>query len=867
MDIINSLSLSHRLRARAGALLARGIGITAALLETAEPRSELEAFLLAPALMKNAELLTEKTFTEILNAYSDDLKDLVVFQKEKGGRGCLMLTDEKIAGEILGPSSESVKHKLAQSSGEKRSAVDQTDREDAARLDDPDSLKMTILTSADTETKVETIRQMLFSEHDTIDKGNLFFAALSDEDSTVRAEALKAMNRIGLDADLADAMLALCSGSSPEIPASVKRLAGILTKVTRGEAVIGAKILVSRLKDNVSTDSIIAIVQTLAGMIEKIRDEKSAVLEISEQVLRVFIREPYRTAVITQTYFRKVLPFKHPEIFAFLFNEVFRIDDVRISSVIVSLLFPFEKDRNRKKKMLEHIMLNIEEVSGSEEGKRMVVSALAVIDSSTVYTLVSHYFGSYSDDVKISILYYLGSALRRGKIPARTFSKLTEIFIDILRTENSKLVIVLLESGMLSHPNISREKKKTVAWELIRLWEVFTIPYLQYALEDTLSNLGAEAAEVMFDFVQQYPESETAVNISPILGDGVQHLSAEKNGYEKKVFSKCVNRGIELFKADIHCKGVLAEMLGKACASSLMTKKKAGQIYELLSGAEDYTEHRAKILEGLGWLGASSNVDFSVKAALAGRFERLLNIKLPDVKGRKFREDDMNVFVLGPEADIYTDFLPAVISGLVRIGTSLKPERELQGRILKAILRMWRKTSSWDAILGPAASSALVEGMRSFGTMDSIGPETKKLILSELCKWKNQLYVLEAIGKMAVKGPEEYEFTDLYAEVLNEILGMLKRENDVYSEKEKMVILGCYSNIISSRRIDPSHEDYMRFVDAGLTSFVRAHKEGITRACGWIEELSKNTDIPAKKRREAKQILTSLSGKSIQIAR
>ena len=118
----------------------------------------------------------------------------------------------------------------------------------------------------------------------------------------------------------------------------------------------------------------------------------------------------------------------------------------------------------------------------------------------------------------------------------------------------------------------------------------------------------------------------------------------------------------------------------------------------------------------------------------------------------------MNVFELGPEADLYTDFLPAVITGLVRIGVSLKPGRELQERILKAILRMWKKTSSWEAILGPAASSALVEGMRNFGSMDSIALDTKRLILTELMRWKNQLYVLGAIGDMACKGSEKYEF-------------------------------------------------------------------------------------------------------------
>lgn len=865
IDVLDSLAVSRRLKARVGALLSKRVSITAALLETAEPGSEMESFLLSSELLEQAEALTKQKISEILTGFSEDIREIVDFEPEQDDYACIMLTDEKIAGDIMKRKLPSRAGQLAVTGGKDEIAFREKGTEGEQFRDDPDSLKMTILTSADTETKVEAVRRMLFSDYDTIDKGNLFFAALSDEDSTVRAEALKAMNRIGLDADLADAMLALCSAASIEIPASVKRLAGILKKVTKGESVIGAKILVSRLRDDVSAGSKTAIVQTLAGMIEKILDEKKPLLEISEQVLRVFIREPYKLGVVTQEFFKKVLPHKDPEIFEFLLNEVFRIDDIRISCVIISLLFPFEKDGEKKKEMVEHIIANFNEVSGSEEGKRMVISALAVIDSSAVYTSIASQFSQFTEDIKTSVLYYLGAALRRGKIPAKTFNKLVDILVDILRTENSKLIIVLLETGMLSCPDISRAKKKVIAEELLGLWEVFTIPYLQYALEDTLTNLGAEAVEIMFEYIQNFPETEATQKISSILGNNISKLQGKGESYQKKVFTKCVNKGIMLFGSELSCKGVLAEMLGKACMSPLMTKQKAREIYRVLMDAEDYSKHRTKILEGLGWLGASPKIDFATKADLAGRLERLLNIKLPEVKGKKYQEDDMNVFVLGPEADLYTDFLPAVINGLVRIGTSLEPGRELQDRILQAILKMWKKTSTWDVILGPASSSAIVEGMQSFGTIDGISLETKKLILTELTVWKNQLYVLEAIGKMARKGPEKYEFSNIYAEVITEILGMLKRENDVYSEKEKMVILGCYADIINSRRISPSHTKYIRFINSGLTYLVRGVKEGVNQAYGWIEDLSKNTDIPKKERKEAEEVLKSLSEKSLQI--
>jgi hypothetical protein len=159
---------------------------------------------------------------------------------------------------------------------------------------------------------------------------------------------------------------------------------------------------------------------------------------------------------------------------------------------------------------------------------------------------------------------------------------------------------------------------------------------------------------------------------------------------------------------------------------------------------------------------------------------------------------------------------------------------------------------------------ALVRGLCSFGSIENISLKTKKLILKELLEWKNQLYVIEAVGKMASIGKEKYGLSDLYIEMTTEILDMLKRENDVYSEKEKTVILGCFASIINNNRIDPSSTKYKRFVDSGLKFLVRGFKEGVKQTLEWIEAIGENSDIPKSIREEAKDVLKSLRQTALQ---
>jgi len=410
LNILRDLKISHRLKARVGALLQKKMTATAAVLETAEPGSDLEKFLLAPELLKSAEILDEKGFQEMVAGYSEDVQDMIAFEPGGENYSVIMLLDEQIAGDIFTEEAPAEKAVAVQTEGSREIAdIERLEtRAEEQMKNDPHSLRMTILTSPDKNEKIEAIRRMLFSEHDVIEKGDLFFAALGDEDNTVRTEALKALNKIGLDADVADAMQAFCNAGPNMIGVSIKRLAGILKKVSDPEAVIGTRILVSRLKDDVSYESKNAVILTLADVIDKIQTDTEAIREISEQVLRVFIREPEKLESGTETYFRKVLPFKNGDIYEYLYEEQFRVEDVRISSVIASLLFDIESGREKKDRMIENILLNINEVTGLEDGKRRVLNALSSIEDSKVYDSILEHFNTFTRDMKSSVLYFLG---------------------------------------------------------------------------------------------------------------------------------------------------------------------------------------------------------------------------------------------------------------------------------------------------------------------------------------------------------------------------------------------------------------------------------------------------------------------------
>jgi len=482
-----------------------------------------------------------------------------------------------------------------------------------------------------------------------------------------------------------------------------------------------------------------------------------------------------------------------------------------------------------------------------------------------VYDSILEHFNTFTRDMKSSVLYFLGTAIRRKHLDGEALNRTMEVLLDILRLEDNQLVIVLLETGILATPEVSREHKQSIARDLLRLWELFNVPYIQFAIEDTLLRLGTPGVKEMFEFIKTHPLAKVNKEISPILGENISKINRKSDLKDKKIFRDCLKEGKKLFLAGAKSKGVIAEMMGRACASPLITKKDISDIYTMFTNAEDYAEYRNKILEGLGWLGSSPKVELEIKVELAARFQRLLNIKLPEVKGVKHVEDNINVFVLGAEADLYSDFLPVIIEGLARIGTGVELESPLQLSVLNSILRMWKRTYTWEVILGPAASLALVTGLSQLGSLPDLSAKTKKLILSNLIEWKNQLYVIEAVTRMAETGTEKYKLSALFGEMVEQTLEMLQHENDTYSEKERMTLLKCFSTIIANKRLNPKDEEFNRFVEKGISYLVRGYKEGIRQTVDWLGALGKSTDISKQFRTQIEDILKSLKTSAISV--
>ncbi|MFH1706757.1 MAG: hypothetical protein ABIF71_02430 [Planctomycetota bacterium] len=866
ISLLAGMQVSHQLRARVGALLQKGISLTIALAETAAPGTALEKFLLLPDLMRQAEGLDAAGFAALLAGQPEEVRELAAFMVAPDGVRVLLLADEAIAGDIMERSGPPAAGLPVERTATGALAASRQATRAEQMQDDPDSLRMTILTSPDTQAKVEAIRRALFSDLDIITRGNLFFAALADEDNTVRTEALRAMIKIGLDTDLADAMMAFCTAAPAAMPGAIKRLEGILTRVAAAESVIGARILVSRLQDNVSTATKHGVLWTLAGIVDRLAADREAVRTIAGVVLRVFVREPDDLAVGTQAFFEKVLPLGDPALYAFLHEELFKVADVRVSAMLAALIMPYTTEAAERERILTTILAGFNDVAATEAGRRRVLASLGRIEDPGVYAGLVRMFDGFKPDVRVAVMYFMGTALRRKLLPVPIQEALVDALLDVMRRTDSKQIIALLEAGILPLAEVGWDRKERIARELVRLWTVFTIPYLQFAIEDTLAGLGAPAVKVMFRHVADFPADPVTAKISPILAAGAAALDKEAGPEAREVFHTCIREGVKLFiSTEYPAKGVLAEILGRACLSPLMPKGRIQEIHDLFTGAPDYARFRTKILEGLGWLGSSPKVDLETKVDLAARFKRFLSIKLPEVKGRKMIEDNTNVFVMGAEADIYTDFLPVIVNALGRIGASVPAGTPLQESILDSVLVLWNKAASWEVILGPAATTALVRCLGGLGAQKGLSVPVKRKILGNLVRWKNQMAVLAEITAMAAVGDEKQALAPLYAEVVEEALEMLRTENDAYSEKDKQTILGCVAAIINHRRLKPAEPEFKRTIDTAIQFLARGYKEGVRQAYGWLQDLARNPDVPQEYRDGVTDTLKSMQKMALEL--
>ena len=259
------------------------------------------------------------------------------------------------------------------------------------------------------------------------------------------------------------------------------------------------------------------------------------------------------------------------------------------------------------------------------------------------------------------------------------------------------------------------------------------------------------------------------------------------------------------------------------------------------------------LLDGLGRLACSPNVELEMRVEVAESLLRLLEVELPEMQSRRYTGGEKTVFIAGAETAAYVDMIPILLDGLRNVcvhGGSVA----LRARLVEALLQKWRQASSWRLIWGPANTLKLAEVLGEIALAPNAGKETRLEIASELVSGADVLPVLRVLAKLFAADGASVDMGELAARVGRHLLERMAPQSGDRIDMDSTVT-GCLGVIGARKKLGPkSDAGRLRTEIAGV--LFKALRNG---APGAQEALRRMVQSPAAGRNLKSEIETRLS--------
>ena len=289
------------------------------------------------------------------------------------------------------------------------------------------------------------------------------------------------------------------------------------------------------------------------------------------------------------------------------------------------------------------------------------------------------------------------------------------------------------------------------------------------------------------------------------------------------------------------------------CTSGLMPPETVRRVVRGLRVRVGKEPYSFGLLDGLGRLACSPNVELEMRVEVAESLLRLLEVELPEMQSRRYTGGEKTVFIAGAETAAYVDMIPILLDGLRNVcvhGGSVA----LRARLVEALLQKWRQASSWRLIWGPANTLKLAEVLGEIALAPNAGKETRLEIASELVSGADVLPVLRVLAKLFAADGASVDMGELAARVGRHLLERMAPQSGDRIDMDSTVT-GCLGVIGARKKLGPkSDAGRLRTEIAGV--LFKALRNG---APGAQEALRRMVQSPAAGRNLKSEIETRLS--------
>ena len=611
--------------------------------------------------------------------------------------------------------------------------------------DEVKRLKLFVLTSAEPKERITAIRRLVLAPGTTREKGAVLLAALSDDDPQVRLEAIKALVPLGLAPDIAREARRLVSGTDKQKIGAAGRIGELAADAGQGEVSVLLTLVAGALRAELPSEARRALVESLVSAAPVLTEDQSqlagAVSLLAEQLAErpTELSRPVRHAL-------SALGAEDPDgTLDALEAEAQHVPDDQARRLLLGALSSLHVPQARRRQIAESMTKELLAAPEPETDCLGIANALCRWGEVAADVLLDA-LNRAPRQQKSFMLRILDDIASRRDCPLRAKKAVAGKFLGMLKTDTPTTRAILLECEIFSDHALPSSLRAEIAAELIQHVHEFGSPRMIDAIEDTIAKLGTPAIDPLSSLLTEGVRDRERISAARVLGELVARLHGtgpRRSQFAVTVLMTCVRQLDKGFPD----RNVLAAAIGRMCTSRAMpsdTVRRVARGLRVRVGKEPYS---FGLLEGLGQLAASPNVELETRVEVAESLLRLLEVELPEMHSKRFTGGEKTVFIAGNEAAAYTDMIPILLDGLSNVCVHAGSPA-LHSRLVEALIRKWHQASSWRLIWGPANTLKLAEVLGDIAMAPNSGRETRVEIAEALGSSSDMLPVLRVLGRL-----------------------------------------------------------------------------------------------------------------------
>lgn len=748
-DLIRTYGVSQRLAVRVGALLARGVEVSAALLEMAGPGSAIERLLLRPELIAEGQALDDALLSRLARETRAEAEGPMAVARTE--RGQVIALAEELLAEKGWQAAKDEKPDLLparqMAAGMPAPLLAPAETRHLFSADEIARLKLEALAGRDADARVSALRKLVFAPISDHERGGICLRALLDSSGPVRAEAIRAIEQLGFNRDTADAMQSLFSGDPRAREAALRRIGDLMGTLAPGERRIVLAVLVAAFRESAPRDANDPLLRLWQSLTPSLGGEADAAPELARVCVQHLLAEPRRLGPAMRELLDALAAAAPEPVLRKLWDEIDTVTDAFARMLLLGVLLEHDTDAVRAPRLARMAVEELLRGESDEVARQKLGYNLGALGEAAAEALLAR-FASAALVEKAALVSFLDALCMDERVGAKTRDAVARALIDTLKIADRRLRLATLNARCLWQAPLGRKLRRGLVEELLPLVRAHERTEVADQAAGLLERLGEVSVDGLNELMRERPALPQADLAARILGRILSRESIEPA--TRKTAAEVFEFALARVAMPANQAGGYAEALWRIGGSPAVSDARAREALEALLDRFGKARYSGDLAEGIGALAAGPRATAEQRVRAAQLLGQVVDrpVGREETRMRETVTPKGKVYHVTGRVEFDTDTAPAAVSALAALAVSDHVPEGLRGQMTALLLRVWKDVAEWKSVWGPRSSEALALALARVAAAPVSSDETRSQIIDALTLAIDRQSVVRALGEV-----------------------------------------------------------------------------------------------------------------------